>query len=217
MVESDTPKKKKLQEQIDLQVAREIEEEMAREDQRMDEQIVRDAEIARIHAEEELKMMIDDLDRSNEVIGKHLQEYEQSETELTIGEKIELINKLQIKDFVPMSSKEEGERVKKKGLKLDKGSAKRMKTSEDVSEEDIKEMMQLVPVEERDYWKIIRLGGHTVVYQFFLDMLKQIDREDLNQLCALVEETLNIRQALSDKEKELWVELKRMFEPDFED
>nr|GEV26633.1 ribonuclease H-like domain-containing protein [Tanacetum cinerariifolium] len=49
MVESDTPKKKKLQEQIDVQMAREIEEQMAREDQMMDEQIERDAEIARIH------------------------------------------------------------------------------------------------------------------------------------------------------------------------
>nr|GEZ34150.1 hypothetical protein [Tanacetum cinerariifolium] len=39
MVESDTPKKKKLQEQIDVQMAREIEEQMAKEDQRMDEQI----------------------------------------------------------------------------------------------------------------------------------------------------------------------------------
>nr|GEY73471.1 hypothetical protein [Tanacetum cinerariifolium] len=54
MVESDTPKKKKLQEQIDVQIAREMEEQMAREDQRINEQIARDAEIARIHAEEEL-------------------------------------------------------------------------------------------------------------------------------------------------------------------
>nr|GEU67722.1 hypothetical protein [Tanacetum cinerariifolium] len=37
MVESDTPKKKKLQEQIDVQVARELEEEMARDAQRMNE------------------------------------------------------------------------------------------------------------------------------------------------------------------------------------
>nr|GEU84994.1 hypothetical protein [Tanacetum cinerariifolium] len=49
---------------------------------------------ARIHAKEELKMLIDDLDRSNEVITKHLQEYEQSEAELTIREKIDLINEL---------------------------------------------------------------------------------------------------------------------------
>nr|GFC84452.1 hypothetical protein [Tanacetum cinerariifolium] len=54
----------------------------------------------------------------------------------------------QIEDFVPMASKEEGERVKRKGLKLEHGSAKKIKTSEDVSEEDLKKMMQLVPVEE---------------------------------------------------------------------
>nr|GEV22060.1 hypothetical protein [Tanacetum cinerariifolium] len=54
MVESDTPKKKKLQEQIDVQVARELEEEMVRDAQRMKEQIARDADIARIHVEEEL-------------------------------------------------------------------------------------------------------------------------------------------------------------------
>nr|GFB92646.1 hypothetical protein [Tanacetum cinerariifolium] len=94
MVESDTPKKKKLQEQIDVQMAREIDEQMAREDQRLNEQIVRDAEIAKIHAEKELQMLIDGLDRNNEVIAKHLQEYEQSEAELTIGEKIDLINEL---------------------------------------------------------------------------------------------------------------------------
>nr|GFB63693.1 hypothetical protein [Tanacetum cinerariifolium] len=91
------------------------------------------------------------------------------------------------------------------------------KISEEVSEEDFNTMMQLVPVEEvyvealevkhpiidweihtkgqKSYWKIIRLGGSTTSYQFFVDMLKHFDREDLNQLWALVKETLNIRQA----------------------
>nr|GEW41621.1 hypothetical protein [Tanacetum cinerariifolium] len=54
----------------------------------------------------------------------------------------------QIEDFVPMASKEEGERVKRKGLKLEQGSAKRIKTSKKVSKENLKEMMKLVPVEE---------------------------------------------------------------------
>nr|GFD48614.1 hypothetical protein [Tanacetum cinerariifolium] len=49
MVESDTPKKKKLQEQIDAQIARELEEKQEKEDLRMNEQIARDAEVARIH------------------------------------------------------------------------------------------------------------------------------------------------------------------------
>nr|GFA99310.1 hypothetical protein [Tanacetum cinerariifolium] len=232
------------------------------------------AEIARIHAEEELQMLIDGLDRNNEVIAKHLHEYEQFAADLSIGENIYLINELvkyqdhyakvlkyqaqqskplskkqqrefymsvlkshsgwktkhfkgmtleeikekfipvwkQIEDFVSMASKEEGERMKRKGLRLEQESAKNIKTSEEVSEEDLKEMMQLVPVEE-----IIMLGGSTAVYQFFVDMLNHFDKEDLNQLWTLVKETLSIRQASSDKEKELWVELKRLFKPDFKE
>nr|GEW47851.1 hypothetical protein [Tanacetum cinerariifolium] len=54
MVESETPKKQKLQEQIDAQIARELKEQLEREDQRKSEQIARDEEIARIHAKEEL-------------------------------------------------------------------------------------------------------------------------------------------------------------------
>nr|GEZ17238.1 hypothetical protein [Tanacetum cinerariifolium] len=187
VVESKVPKKRKIQEQIDAQVAREMEEEFARENKRLSEQLARDSEIERLHAEEELKMMIKGLYRSNEVITKYLQEYEQAAADLTVREKIELINELvkyqdhhakilkyqaqqskplskkeqrefymskfipvwkQLEDYVLMSSKEKGERVKRKGLKLDQRSYKRMKTSKDVSEVDLKGMMHLVPLEE---------------------------------------------------------------------
>nr|GFC34618.1 hypothetical protein [Tanacetum cinerariifolium] len=77
MVDSDTPKKQRLQEHIDAQVARELEEQQEKEDIRMDEQIARDAKVARIHAEEELQGMIDSLDKSNETITKYLQEYQE--------------------------------------------------------------------------------------------------------------------------------------------
>nr|GEW85384.1 hypothetical protein [Tanacetum cinerariifolium] len=59
-----------------------------------DKQIARDAEITRIHAEEELQMLIDSLDRNNEIVAKYLQEYEQFAADLSIGERIELINDL---------------------------------------------------------------------------------------------------------------------------
>nr|GEW26130.1 reverse transcriptase [Tanacetum cinerariifolium] len=227
MVESETPKKKKLQEQMDMQMARHLEEEMERDVQRINEQIARDAEIARIHTEEELQILIDGLNRNNETVAKYLQEYEQFAEDLSIGERMELINDLvkyqdnyaktkhfkgmsleeirekfvpvwkQIEDFVPMGSKEEGERMKRKGLILEQETPKKVKTSEEVSKEDLNEMMHLVPVEERIYWKIIRLGGSTASYQFFVDILKHFDREDLNQLWALVKETLNIKQDTS--------------------
>nr|GEW67957.1 hypothetical protein [Tanacetum cinerariifolium] len=228
VVEFEVPKKRKLQEQIDAQVAREMKEEFARENQRVSEHLARDSKIARLHAEKELKMMIEGLDMNNEVIAKHLREYEQAAVDLSIGEKLELISEVvkyqdhrakilkyqaqqskpllkkeqrefymskQLEDFVPMSSKEESERVKRKGLKIDQGSSKRMKTSksvsEDVSKKELKGMMQLLPLEE-----------------VYVEALQQ---------WTLVKETLSIKQATKDKENELWVELKRLFEPDFED
>nr|GEW52467.1 hypothetical protein [Tanacetum cinerariifolium] len=139
-----------------------LEEEMERDAQRMNEQIARDAKIAKIHAEEELQIIIDGLDRSNETIAKYLQEYYQFVAELPIGERIELIK--------------ESERFKRKGIRLEQDSAKKLKTSEE-----------------------------------------HFDREDLNQLWALVKETLNIRPATNDKEKELWLDLKRLYEPYVED
>nr|GEU84618.1 reverse transcriptase domain-containing protein [Tanacetum cinerariifolium] len=207
MVESDTPKKKKLQEQVDVQP-------LSKKQQR------------------EFYMSV--LKSHSGWKTKHFKGMTLEE----IREKFIPVWK-QIKDFVPMASKEERERVKRIGLRLEHESAKKMKTSKEVPEEDLKAMMQLVPLEEvyievlqvkhpiidweiyfegqRNYWKIIRLGEHVTVYQFFVDMLKHFDREDLTQLWILVKETLSIRQATSDKEKELWVELKRLFELDFED
>nr|GEY60825.1 hypothetical protein [Tanacetum cinerariifolium] len=133
----------------------------------------------------------------------------------------------QIHDFIPIGSKEEAERFKRKGIRFEQESAKKLKTSEEVPEEvkspdevpkeKVKEMMQLVPIEEvyvkalqvkhpiidwklhtegqRGYWKITRLRGSSASYQFFMDLLKHLDREDLNQLWALVKESLNIRPA----------------------
>nr|GEX74691.1 zinc finger, CCHC-type [Tanacetum cinerariifolium] len=94
MVESDTLKKQRLQEQIDAQVARELKEQQEREDKRMSKQIARDAEVARIHVEEELQSMIDGLDRNNETLAKYLQEYQQFATELPLERRIELISDL---------------------------------------------------------------------------------------------------------------------------
>nr|GFB40055.1 hypothetical protein [Tanacetum cinerariifolium] len=73
VVETEVRKKRKLQKHIDAQVAREMEEEFTRDNQRLSEQLARDSKIARLHAEEELKMMIEGLDRRNEMIAKHLQ------------------------------------------------------------------------------------------------------------------------------------------------
>nr|GFA39285.1 hypothetical protein [Tanacetum cinerariifolium] len=102
--------------------------------------------------------------------------------------------------------------IRKKGKETMVESETPKKKKKKVLEEKLKEMMELIPVKEvyvealqvkhpiidwevhtegqRSYWKIIRLG---------------------------VKETLSIRPPVNDKEKELWVELKRLYELDVKD
>ncbi|GJV01640.1 hypothetical protein Tco_1335209 [Tanacetum coccineum] len=94
MTEPKKPSKKRVQEQMSEQLAKQLEEEFAQENQAIREQVARDAEIARIQAEEDLRQMIDELDRSNEVVNKHMAEYEKAEHDLSLKEKIDLIRVL---------------------------------------------------------------------------------------------------------------------------
>nr|GEW73669.1 hypothetical protein [Tanacetum cinerariifolium] len=62
-----------------------------------------------------------------------------------------------------------------------------------------------------------RVGSHTEVYQFFDDMPKVFDMDDLVQLWSLVKERFSSTEPTNDKERVLWVELKRLFELDDND
>nr|GEX30796.1 hypothetical protein [Tanacetum cinerariifolium] len=112
----------------------------------------------------------------------------------------------QIHDFIPIGSKVEAERFKRKGIRFEQESVKKLKTSEEVKEskevpkEKVKEMMQLIPIEEV-YVKALQVKHPIIDWK----------------LWALVKESLNIRPTSSDKEMEHWVEPKRLYEPDVED
>nr|GEU36019.1 putative ribonuclease H-like domain-containing protein [Tanacetum cinerariifolium] len=269
-----------------------LEEKMERDAQRMNEQIARDAEIARIHVEEELQIMIDGLDRSNETVAKYIQEYHQFATELPLERRIELISDLvryqdnyakvhkfqtqqrkswskkqkrdyymavikrnlgwkvkdfrgmtfeeieakfttvwkQLEDFIPIGSKEEDERLKRKGLSLEQESMKKLKTSvevpeeakspDEVLEEKVKEMMQLVPIEQvyveslqvkhpiidwmvhtegqRSYWKITRLGGSSAIEWKLYDTcgVHHVTTKD-KEIFMLVEKDYPLRKGLA--------------------
>ncbi|GKB00593.1 hypothetical protein Tco_0828586 [Tanacetum coccineum] len=118
-------------------------------------------------------------------------------------------------------------------------SMKRQKLEDDAENEDLQEYLTIVPLEglnvealltkyplmdweiytedSRVYWKIIRVGDHTEMYQFFDDMLKNFDRDDLVNLWKLVKDRFSSTDPIDDKDKALWVELKRIFEPDTDD
>ncbi|GJT24372.1 ribonuclease H-like domain-containing protein [Tanacetum coccineum] len=104
---------------------------------------------------------------------------------------------------------------------LDQESSKRQKTGEsselaeeprdkeadELSQEELQQMMIIVP----------EVGNHTEVHQLFDDMLKAFDKDDLVMLWSLVKEMFNSTEPTDDKEREIWVELKRLFEPDTDD
>ncbi|GKB02851.1 hypothetical protein Tco_0830940 [Tanacetum coccineum] len=115
----------------------------------------------------------------------------------------------------------------------------RDKEADKLSQEELQQMMIIVPEQSmnvealqtkyliigweiytedtRKYWKIIRVGNHTKVHHFFDDMLKAFDMDDLVMLWSLVKEKFNSTKPTDDKEREIWVELKRLFELDTDD
>ncbi|GKD51411.1 hypothetical protein Tco_1280387 [Tanacetum coccineum] len=111
---------------------------------------------------------------------------------------------------------------------LDQESSKRQKTDEsselaeeprdkefdELSQEELQQIMIIVP---EKYWKIIRVGNHTEVHHVFDDMLKAFDMDDLVMSWSLVKEKFNSTEPTDNKEREIWVELKRLFEPDTDD
>ncbi|GJX89995.1 hypothetical protein Tco_0343321 [Tanacetum coccineum] len=115
----------------------------------------------------------------------------------------------------------------------------RDKEADELSQEELQQMMIIVPDQgmnvealqtkypiidweiytkgTRKYWKIIRVGNHTEVHQFFDDMLKAFDMDDLVMLWNLVKEKFNSTKPTDEKEREIWVELKRLFKPNTDD
>nr|GEW10348.1 hypothetical protein [Tanacetum cinerariifolium] len=205
--------------------------------------IARDAEIARIHAEEELQIMIDGLDRSNETVAKYLQEYHQFATELSLERRIELIiikSNLgwkvkdfrgmtfeeieakfttvwkQLKDFIPMGSKEEDERLKRKGLGLEQESVKKLKTSEivpeevkspdEVPEEKVKEMMQLVPIEEVELKRLYEPDDEDQLWTHTQNLIHALVEWKLYDTCGVHHVTAKDKEIfmLVEKDYPLW-------------
>nr|GEY67694.1 hypothetical protein [Tanacetum cinerariifolium] len=171
-------------------LARDLEANFAQEDQIIKEQTERDYEIAMIHAKRELKMMIAELDRSNKMVAKYLSGYEKAEARLSHDEKVELIDEhLMYQRHLAQIKK-----LKRLEIQLDKESFKKLKTTEASGTNPTQEQQSKQP--------------------------KELSGEELKKMMELVlVEELYIKalQVSDEKEKGLWVELKRIYEPDSRD
>ncbi|GKE19085.1 hypothetical protein Tco_1426662 [Tanacetum coccineum] len=130
-----------------------------------------------------------------------------------------------INDFVPMDSEEGGKKAEsskkeaassKKRQKADpddenvkihkigeasgSGEEKSAEKEKELSEEELHKLLVIVPMEE-----------------LVIQPLQKFDRDDLVKLWDLVKERFNTTEPADDKEKELWVKLKRLFELDNDD
>ncbi|GKB88202.1 putative ribonuclease H-like domain-containing protein [Tanacetum coccineum] len=137
-----------------------------------------------------------------------------------------------VNTFVPMETEDKG-RASEISLRITRRRGKRIVTrgfttnddgssSEEVYVEALHVKYPIIDCEvyteeSRKYWKIIRVGNHTKAYQFFEDMLKIFDRDDLVMLWNLVKERFSLTELTYDKEITLWVELKWLFEPNTDD
>nr|GEU50863.1 hypothetical protein [Tanacetum cinerariifolium] len=182
MTEPEQPSKEKVLEQMSIQLARDLNAKFAQEDQIIREQAERDAEIARIHA----KMMIAELDRSNEMITKHLAQ----------------IKKCQAQQNNP-ATKTERRNFYRSILRSNAGwKDKDFKgmTFEQIKEKFIpvwEKMQDFVPMNSKLESEILKRPGI------------QLDKERSKKL-----KTTKASEVTDEKAEELWVELKRLYEPD---
>nr|GEX53650.1 hypothetical protein [Tanacetum cinerariifolium] len=235
MVETHTPKKKKrLQEQIDIQFARELEEEsnetiakhleeyeQAAAELIIGERIELISELVK-YQDHHSKILQYQAQQRNTRIKKQKRDFYMAVIRNNLGWKVKDFKRMsfeeveakfkivweQIEGGVFKISEREAVWLKRKGIRSEQESAKKQKTSEEVPEEKIKALIRLIPIEEV-YVEALQVKHPIIDWK--------IDREDLNQLWALVKETLSVRPAIDEKEMELWVELKRLYEPDVKD
>ncbi|GJW10049.1 hypothetical protein Tco_1575876 [Tanacetum coccineum] len=132
----------------------------------------------------------------SEILDLYLKEYDQNQS------------------FVPKDSEIEKEVMERSGFDFQKPPAKRQKIREvsgsvkeqstgkekEVSEKELKKLLVIVTVEE-----------------VYIESLQRFDRDDLEKLWDLVKKKFSSTEPTIDKEQVLWVELKRLFEPDDDD
>ncbi|GKE70277.1 hypothetical protein Tco_1528349 [Tanacetum coccineum] len=132
-----------------------------------------------------------------------------------------------INDFVPMDSELEVQRLKRASQELLEEPVKRQKIGEtsgsgevqsaekekELSEEELQKLLVVVPVEEV-YVEALQVKYPIIDWEVYSEDTR---RNDLVKLWELVKERFSTTEPTDDKEKELWVELKRLFEPDNDD
>ncbi|GJZ58032.1 hypothetical protein Tco_0613526 [Tanacetum coccineum] len=114
-----------------------------------------------------------------------------------------------VQSFVPMGSELEVQRLKRAGS----GEEQSAEKEKELSEEELQKLLVIVPVEELVI-QPLQVRYPIIDWEVYSEDTR---RDDLVKLWDLVKERFSTTEPTDDKEKELWVELKRLFEPDNDD
>ncbi|GJW12170.1 hypothetical protein Tco_1577997 [Tanacetum coccineum] len=125
----------------------------------------------------------------------------------------------QLQSFVPMGSELEVQRLKRAGQEVLEEPVKRQKIGKasgsgeesaekekELSEEELQKLLVIVPVEEV-YVEALQFKYPIIDWEVYSEDTR---RDDLVKLWDLVKERFSTIEPIDDKEKELWVELKRL-------
>ncbi|GJW47247.1 putative ribonuclease H-like domain-containing protein [Tanacetum coccineum] len=184
-------------------------------------QIKLDEELAqRLFAEEQ-----EQFEREERIAKERAAEQEAKNAELIEQMEDKLCKKEQqrIDDFVPMDSELEVQRLKRSGHEVSEEPCKRQKIEETsssdaeqsakkvLSEEELQNLLVVVPVEEV-YVEALQVKYPIIGWEVYSEDTRRYWR--IIRIWDLVKERFNATKPTDDKEDELWVELKRLFEPD---
>ncbi|GJU59794.1 hypothetical protein Tco_1237560 [Tanacetum coccineum] len=128
-----------------------------------------------------------------------------------------------VNTFTPMESDVDrtipkiAARSTKRATKEELGQqSSKKKKSDELSQEELQQLMIIVPEEGMNI-EALQTKYPIIDWEVFEDMLETFNKDDLVKLWSLVQERFNSTEPTEDKEIEIWVELKRLFEPDADD
>nr|GEX89109.1 ribosomal protein L7Ae/L30e/S12e/Gadd45 [Tanacetum cinerariifolium] len=153
------------------------------------------------------------------------------------------LTKRMVNTFKSISSELVEGNSKRAGEEIEQERSKKKKIDDDEETTKLKKLMGIIPNEEevaidaiplavkylkivdwkihkegrKSYYQTIRADGSFKMYMVFNRMLKEFDKEDLEDLYSLVKAKYGLTRPVKDLDLLLWGDLKTMFEPHVED
>ncbi|GKA94299.1 hypothetical protein Tco_0816337, partial [Tanacetum coccineum] len=113
----------------------------------------------------------------------------------------------------PMNLAQQKDYIQKIGEASGLGEEQSAEKKKELSEEELQKLLVIVPVEELVI-QPLQVRYPIIDWEVYSE---DTIRDDLVKLWDLVKERFSTTKPIDDKEKELWVKLKRLFEPDDDD